>query len=84
MNPHKASVQTTREDSEIERLLREVLQGSSSGMDKNSLFAAATLLLDAETNKAVIHLLQTRELHGSLDEKGEVCLCVCGGLWECK
>jgi hypothetical protein len=48
-------------------------------MDKDSLFAAATLLLEAETNKAVIRLLQTRELHGWLDAKGKVSLCVCGG-----
>jgi hypothetical protein len=79
MNTPKVTVQTTLEDKEMEGLVRDVLQGSSSGMDKDSLFAAATLLVEAETNKAVIHLLQTRELHGWLDAKGKVRLCVCGG-----
>ena len=69
----------TVEDTEIKELLRDVLRGSSSGMDKDSLFAAATLLLETKTNNAVIRLLQARELHGWLDAKGEVCLCVCGG-----
>ena len=79
MNTPKATVKTTHEGNEMQQLMQVVLEGSSSGMDKDSLFAAATLLREAETNNAVIHLLQTREFHGWLDAKGEVCLCACGG-----
>lgn len=82
MNTPKATVKTTHEGNEMQQLMQVVLEGSSSGMDKDSLFAAATLLLEAETNKAVIRLLQTRELHGWLDTKGKVRLCVCGGSCE--
>ena len=78
MKTHKVTGRTV-EDTEIKELLRDVLRGSSSGMDKDSLFAAATLLLETKTNNAVIRLLQARELHGWLDAKGEVHLCVCGG-----
>jgi len=78
MNQQKA-IQPKKED-ELQRedLIREVLKGSPSGMDQDSVFAAATLLLEVETNRAIIRSLQTRELHGWLDEEGEVSLCVCG------
>lgn len=53
-----------------EGLMREVLKGSPSGMDRDSLIAAEALLLEVETTKAVIHLLQTGELSGCVDDDG--------------
>ena len=64
---HLDEQQTLRED-----LIREVLKGAPSGMDKDSLLAAAALLLEVETNKALIHLLQTGEISGRVDNDGEV------------
>ena len=61
---------------EMNELIREVLRGcpEGRGMDKQSLQAACRLLLDIETTKATLRLLQRGELTGFIDGNDEVVL----------
>jgi len=72
MNKQKTSEQQEKQRPIRDELVVEVLKGATSVMDEDSLNAAAALLLEVETNKALIHLLQTGALTGGVDKDGKV------------
>jgi hypothetical protein len=57
-------------DADMKALRRQVLSGAPEGLDEESLKAGVTLLIEIETRKILLSLLQTHMLFARIRENG--------------
>jgi hypothetical protein len=63
---------------EMKSLTEEVLKGAPRGMDDESIKAGVKLLLDIETTRVLLRMLQTQQVRGRITESGEPVFWPCG------
>lgn len=72
MNKPKTTLEMTEQAKNTDRRILEVPRGSTSGMDEESITAVATLLQEIEARQALVYLLQTHQVHGRIEDNGQV------------
>jgi hypothetical protein len=64
---------------EMKSLTEEVLKGAQRGMDEESIKAGVALLVEIETTRVLLNMLQTQQLRGRVTESGKAVFWICDG-----